>query len=77
MEEVSTSEVATEFALDLVFSIAKKYKMSVTRALEVIDKANYWRVINNDLDCCTLAHDGTDAVINRMQEAINAVLSRN
>lgn len=77
MREQTVAEIANGFTVDLAFRISRKYKISVGKALEIIDKANYWKVLNDDDVCCTLAHEGVDSVINRMQGAVNAVLSRN
>ena len=73
---ISMGDVANEFSIDLLFAIKEKYNISIDQTFEIFDKTHYWNVINDDTVCCTVAHDGVDCVIQRMQEEIDEILSR-
>lgn len=69
-------QVANEFTVSLILTIAKKYSIPETKVLEIFDRTRYWDVINNDRVCCVVAHDGVNSVINRLEGDINEILSR-
>lgn len=78
---VDTDEItlttANEFAIKLVFELAEKYSITLERVFDILDKMNYWRVINDAEVCCELAHDGMQATLRDIEGKFNDILSRN
>ena len=72
-----TFDTANEFSIQLIFAISEKYKITLDRAISLLDEINYYRVINDDELCCLLAHDGVDSVLKEIEDKINVILSRN
>lgn len=76
IDEISLS-TANEFAIKLVFELAKKYSITLEKVFEIFSEMNYWRVLNDTDVCCELAHDGIQATLKDIGETFNAILSRN
>ena len=76
IDEISIS-TANEFAIQLVFELAKRYSATIEQVFEVLSEMNYWRVINDTDVCCELAHDGIQATLHDIGGKFNAILSRN
>ena len=72
-----TFDTANEFSIQLIFAISEKYKITLDRAISLLDEIKYYRVINDDELCCLLAHDGVDSVLKEIEDKINVILSRN
>ena len=51
IDEISIS-TANEFAIQLVFELAKRYSATIEQVFEVLSEMNYWRVINDTDVCC-------------------------
>lgn len=43
-----TFDTANEFSIKMIFAISKKYKISLEKAINVLEDINYYKVINND-----------------------------
>jgi len=75
--EEHVHQVANEFSIELMYELAEHYHTTIAVVIQVFDKANYWRCINNDEVMCVQAHSGVEEVIERLEETFNEVLSRN
>ena len=75
IRKVSVHKVAAEFAIELMFDLAKHFNTNIDVVMQVFDITGYWKVINDDELCCVQAHSGSEEVIEMLADTFNKVLS--
>ena len=75
-KEERMHEVASDFSVALMYTLAKHFNTTVDVVIKVYDKTGYWKVVNNDELMCIQAHCGEEEVIERLEADFNEVLSR-
>ena len=76
--KVTLQEVAIDFVSDLLFYISEYYKISISDVIDLIDRTNYWTVLNNIPVCATQAHSGVEETFKvHLKGDCDAILSRN
>ena len=69
-------DLANEWTVEIIYRLADHFNTSIDVVLQVFDKVDYWKVINDDVVCSVSAHYGIKDVINTLEGDFNEILSR-
>ena len=58
--KVTLQNVAVDFVSDLLYYISEYYKISISDVINLINRTNYWTVLDNIPVCATQAHNGVE-----------------
>ena len=68
--------LANEWTVEIIYRLADHFNTSIDVVLQVFDKADYWKIINDDVVCSVSAHYGIKDIIKALECYFNEVLLR-